>query len=130
VKIGDGSWIHRDVFFDADTASVALGRNVAVGPGVMFITSSHLVGEAGRRAGQPAAFPVEVGEGCWIGARVLILPGVRVGAGCVLAAGSVVRSDCEPSGLYAGIPARRVRNREREAAEGAGAAGRSSRARP
>jgi len=110
VKIGDGSWIHRDVLFDARTASVTVGRNVAVGPGTMFITSTHLIGEAGRRAGQPVAFPIDVGDGCWIGARVLILPGVWRRRRLVLAAGSVVRSDCEPNGLYAGIPARRVRD--------------------
>jgi len=46
-----------------------------------------------------------IGDGAWIGARVIILPGVTVGAGAVIAAGSVVTSDCAPDSLYAGVPA-------------------------
>jgi maltose O-acetyltransferase len=39
-----------------------------------------------------------------------VLPGVTIGAGCAVAAGAVVTADCEPDGLYAGVPARRVRD--------------------
>jgi maltose O-acetyltransferase len=41
-----------------------------------------------------------------------VLPGVTVGDGCVIAAGAVVNADCQPDGLYAGVPARRVRDLE------------------
>lgn len=51
-----------------------------------------------------------VGDGCWIGANATILPGVTVAPGCVIAAGAVVTKDTEPDGLYAGVPARRVRD--------------------
>jgi maltose O-acetyltransferase len=40
----------------------------------------------------------------------MLLPGVTVGDGCVIAAGSVVTGDCEPHGVYAGVPAKRVRD--------------------
>ena len=56
-------------------------------------------------AGQHNDLPVEVGEGCWIGGRCTILPGVSIGEGCVVAAGSVVASDCRAHGLFAGVPA-------------------------
>jgi maltose O-acetyltransferase len=46
----------------------------------------------------------------WMGARVTVLPGVTVGDGCVIAAGAVVTKDCEPGGVYAGLPARRIRS--------------------
>jgi len=63
-----------------------------------------------RRAGAVGGKPVAVGNGCWIGARVMVMPGVSVGDGCVVAAGAIVTKDCEPHGLYAGVPAQRVRD--------------------
>ncbi|WP_447643573.1 acyltransferase [Nocardioides zeae] len=53
---------------------------------------------------------MEIGNGAWIGARALILPGVSVSEGCVIAAGAVVNRNTEPHGLYAGVPARRIRD--------------------
>ncbi|MBR1536811.1 MAG: hypothetical protein IJ630_07725 [Treponema sp.] len=47
----------------------------------------------------------------WIGANVTILDGVTVASGCVLAAGSVVTKSTEPNGVYAGVPARRIKER-------------------
>ncbi|MGE9905782.1 DapH/DapD/GlmU-related protein [Streptococcus alactolyticus] len=41
-----------------------------------------------------------MGDGCWIGADVIILPGVTIGRGCVIVAGSVVIKDVEPNSLY------------------------------
>jgi acetyltransferase-like isoleucine patch superfamily enzyme len=52
---------------------------------------------------------VRIGNGCWIGAGVTILPGVTIGEGCVIGAGSVVTRSTEANGLYVGMPARRVR---------------------
>ena len=46
-----------------------------------------------------------IGDGCWLGGNVAVLPGVSIGSGCVIAAGSIVTADCEPDCLYAGIPA-------------------------
>ena len=90
-------------------APVHIGDRCDVGPGVEFITGTHAVGGPPRRAGEGTARPIDVEDGCWIGARATILPGVEIGDGCVVAAGSVVTDDCEPDGLYGGIPARRIR---------------------
>ena len=107
-QIGDGSYVNTGVHFD-DTAPVRLGKHVFVGPGAMFLTATHEVGTIDQRAGTSAHIPVAVEDGSWVGARAIILPGVTVGAGCVIGAGSVVTKDCEPNGLYLGVPARRVR---------------------
>jgi len=60
------------------------------------------------------AAPVTLGRGCFVGANVTILPGVRVGAGSFIAAGSVVTADVPPRALVAGAPARVVRSWEEE----------------
>lgn len=109
VVIGDGTWIHHGVFIDAEHAIVRIGESVGIGPEAMLLTSSHDVGPPSRRGGPTRYLPVTVEDGCWIGARAIILPGVRVGAGCVIAAGAVVVADCAPNGLYGGVPARRIR---------------------
>jgi acetyltransferase-like isoleucine patch superfamily enzyme len=76
----------------------------------MLCTSGHRIGSAERRAGVYVADPIAIGDGSWIGTRAVLLGGVTVGAGCMVAAGAVVVADCQPNGLYAGTPARRVRD--------------------
>ncbi len=53
--------------------------------------------------------PVEIGEGAWLAARVTLLPGVRIGAGSVIAAGSIVAGNVPPGAVAGGIPARILR---------------------
>ena len=54
--------------------------------------------------------PINIEDGVWIGAEVIILPGITIGSGCVIGAGSVVAKDTEKDSLYVGIPARKVKN--------------------
>lgn len=88
-----------------------IGAGTAVAPRVVVLTHTHEIGPSDRRCVEPPIVsPVRVGRGCWIGAGVTILPGVQIGDGVVIAAGSVVTKDCLKDGLYAGVPARRVRD--------------------
>lgn len=110
VTIGQSSRVQEGVRF-AGTGRVVLGRNVSVATGVLFVTTTHLIGDQGRRALAGAvSMATSVGDGCWIGARAIILPGVQISAGCIIAAGAVVTRDCAPHGLYVGAPAKRVRD--------------------
>jgi maltose O-acetyltransferase len=104
VRIGRGCYISYDCFFDS-LEQITLGERVDLAMGVLLITSSHHLGPPRRRAGASKRAPITIGDGAWIGARAMILPGVTIGAGAVIAAGSVVRGDCEPNTLYAGVPA-------------------------
>lgn len=104
LSIGARSFINYGCFFDLG-APVTIGSNCQVGYQVMFATCSHEAGTQDGRAGAPTSLPITIGNGVWIGARATILPGVSVADGCVIAAGAVVTKDCEPNGLYAGIPA-------------------------
>ena len=108
VTIGEDSFINVGCFFD-ESAGITIGRGCDIGMEVMFATSSHLVGPAERRAGAQTSGPIVIGDGTWIGARATILPGVTVDAGCVIAAGAVVTADTAPDTLYAGVPARAVK---------------------
>lgn len=104
LTIGKGSFINRGVFIDSHSP-VTLGSGVYVGPQVTFATSTHRVGPSTQRAGEFYREPITVGDGVWIGARATILPGVKIGEGSIIAAGSVVTKDCDPNSLYGGVPA-------------------------
>ena len=63
----------------------------------------------GEHRGTSFARPIVIESDCWIGARVTILDGVRIGAGSTIAAGAVVTQDIEPGCLAGGVPARIIR---------------------
>lgn len=108
VSIGKGTFVSYGCFFDA-AARISVGERCAIANDVCFLTSTHLISSRAARAGDRIARPISVGDGCWIGARATILPGVSVGSGCVIGAGAVVVSDCLPDRLYAGVPAREIK---------------------
>lgn len=109
IHTGSGTFLNDRVHLDA-TDSIWIGENCQLAMDVLILTGSHQIGDSKRRAGAVTGRPVVVEDGCWIGARATIMPGVTVGKGCVVGAGAVVTSDCEPGGLYLGVPARRVRD--------------------
>jgi maltose O-acetyltransferase len=109
VRIGPRVFINRDGLLDG-TAEIHVGADVGMGPRVQILTSTHAIGPSHRRLGALEGRVVRIEDGVWLGAGVIVLPGVTVGRGCVVAAGAVVTTDCRPDGLYAGVPARRVRS--------------------
>jgi maltose O-acetyltransferase len=109
IKIGKDTFINYGCFFD-NSAAIEIGDNCSIAFETMFCTSTHEIGNIKQRAGTAKGYPIKIGNGCWIGARVTVLPGVTIGEGSVIAAGSVVTKDCEPYGLYAGVPAKRIKD--------------------
>jgi len=112
--IGDGVAINRECFLDA-TGGIWIGDNSRLGPRVTVITVSHTVGgteatRTRRTKEDEVISGVRIGDNVWIGAGSTLLPGVSIGNGSVVAAGSVVNRDCPPNGLYAGVPAKRIRD--------------------
>lgn len=105
VAIGAHSTVGSGVLFDA-RERIEIGEGAVIGPDVMFVTSSHEIGPPACRAGVPIYAPIVVEDGAWIGAGAVILGRVTIGAGCRIEAGALVNRNCEPNGLYAGIPAR------------------------
>lgn len=136
-EIGDGSFflgpiafhygchtsIGKDCFFNfnftvQDDAEVMIGDNCQFGPNVNIVTPVHPLIASERKAMQRAdgsvrvlcyAKPVHIGRGCWFGANVVVCPGVTIGDGCVICAGSVVTKDIPANSLAAGNPCRVLR---------------------
>jgi maltose O-acetyltransferase len=109
LSIGERTFVNSGVVLDAD-GDLTIGDDVHVAPRACLLTSTHALGPHERRAGPVEVAPVTVGDGAWIGAGAIVLPGATVGPGCVVAAGAVVSGELEADGLYAGIPARRVKD--------------------
>ncbi len=109
LTVGDDTWIGPfGLIFVHPLGGVVIGARCDIAPQVSFITGSHEMGDVVRRAGPGVAAPIMVGDGCWIGARATVLPGVRIGEGAVVAAGAVVATDVAPHTLVGGVPARLI----------------------
>lgn len=106
MAIGADTWLSPGVVIHSHIeAPVVIGERCDIGPGVEFIPGGHIIGNSSRRAGGGTAHPISIGNGCWLGARSIILGGVKIGDGCVVAAGAVVTHDVPPNSLVAGVPA-------------------------
>jgi acetyltransferase-like isoleucine patch superfamily enzyme len=62
-----------------------------------------------RRLARPRTSPIDIGENVWLGARVMVMPGVTIGRDAAVGAGSIVTSDVPPRTLVAGVPARVIK---------------------
>lgn len=107
--------IGRDCYFNVGCvlelgAEIEIGDRVSVGHDVMLLTTTHEVGGSDRRAGPVASRAVRIGDAVWLGARAIVLPGVRVGDGAVVGAGAVVHRDVAPNTVVGGVPARPIRD--------------------
>lgn len=108
-SLGKNSYINNECFFDSQNSEIIIGNNCAIGWRSMLITTNHIYLQSKRRAGKIYGKDIIIEDGVWIGAHVLVLPGVRIRAGCVIAAGSVVTKNCTANSLYAGNPAKFIK---------------------
>lgn len=106
-QFGENCYVNEGVYF---TSNVKIGNHVGIGYDVLFMTEHHDYSCPLNRVGDLKVSAIHVKDGCWIGARAVILPGVTIHESCVIAAGAVVAQDCAPNGLYAGVPAKRIKN--------------------
>jgi len=114
VAIGRNSRVNRNCTLDI-RCGLTIGDNVSISPEVMILTLSHDYDDP--YFNDLDAGPVTIEDHAWIGSRATILPGVTVGRGAVVAAGSVVTKDVAPMTVVAGVPAKPVTVRDSGAAE-------------
>jgi acetyltransferase-like isoleucine patch superfamily enzyme len=119
LRIGDHTGIGHQCSFTV-AQSVVIGKRCMIAAGSMILDSNgHPTDPAARLAGLPPSpeevRPVEIGDNVWIGSRSIILPGVKIGDGSIVAANSVVRSVVRPYTVVAGNPARKIADLARPA---------------
>ena len=88
-----------------DGGEITIGNNVFIGPFCGFYTATHPMTYQERNKGLEKALPIKIGDNCWFGGNVVVLAGVTIGSGCVIAAGSVVTKDIPDNSVVAGVPA-------------------------
>lgn len=111
LEIGDGASIAEGCVFSS-VRSIRLGTKVSLARYVYVADHTHAYDDPDAPSleqGITDVRPVEIGDGAWLGQNVTVLPGVRIGKGCVVAAHSVVSTDVPDYSLAAGAPARVIR---------------------
>lgn len=104
--VGENCWIGRGLTIHGN-GTVTMGSNCDIGPDVTFLTGSHELGDATRRAGKGKTFDVTVGNGVWVGARSTVM--ADVGDGSAIAACACVSKAVGENVLVGGVPAKTIR---------------------
>jgi acetyltransferase-like isoleucine patch superfamily enzyme len=112
ITIGTHNYFNRDCMIDA-CGSVMIGDNNMFGPGVYMTDSNHSLIPGKRLADCPMEIGrIIIGNGCWIGAKAVILKDVILGDRCVIAAGAVVTKSFPAGSVVAGVPAKLLKQME------------------
>lgn len=107
IKIGEGSIIGDHIFLDG-RAKLTIGNYVDIASDVMIYNSEHDIEAEDFSAREE---PVEIGDYVFIGPRAVILPGVKVGKGAIIAAGAVVSKNVPDFAIVGGVPAKTIGER-------------------
>ncbi len=119
IHIGNNVSVNMNCTF-VDCNTITIGNNVLIASNVQMYTSTHPVEVSeriipdwtpgsGTYFCNTYALPIEIGNNCWIGGGVIILPGITIGDGTVIGAGSVVTKDIPSDCVAAGNPCKVIR---------------------
>lgn len=109
ISIGKHTIINRQCCLDG-RGGLQIGDNVSISPGVWLLTDGHDIHDPFF---PEELAPIRIGDYAWLSSRALILPGVTIGEGAVVAAGAVVTKDVLPYTVVGGCPARPIGSREK-----------------
>ena len=110
-EIGDFSGIGMNSF----ASTIKIGQDVMIGEEFIAISKNHKFDDVNipmRKQGWQKDQPITIEDDVWIGSRVIILPGVTIGCGSIIGAGSVVTKNVLPYSIVGGNPAREIRRRK------------------
>ncbi|MFQ6808367.1 MAG: sugar O-acetyltransferase [Blautia sp.] len=119
IYMGNNISVNMNCTF-VDCNEIRIENHVMIASNVQIYTATHPVElkerltkdwtlECGKHFCQTYALPVTIGNGCWLGGGVIVLPGVTIGDGCVIGAGSVVTKDIPANSVAVGNPCRVIR---------------------
>ena len=108
VTIGEDCWIGTGMTVWGDGA-VTVGDRCDLAPEVSFLTGSHEIGTAERRAGAGRLYRITVGNGCWLGAKSALTNDITVGDGAVVGACALVNKNVAANTAVAGVPAKVIK---------------------
>lgn len=125
IYIGNNVSVNMNCTF-VDCSRIEIGSNVLIASNVQLYTATHPVELSERLTPgwtdrmdtyfcRTYALPIKIGNGCWLGGGVIVLPGVTIGEGSVIGAGSVVTKDIPPNSVAVGNPCRVIRKINGEA---------------
>jgi maltose O-acetyltransferase len=109
LEIGPRSFVNHGCSMAASRL-VRIGADAQLGPHCILIDNAYHHVEPDRRLERPESEPIILEDNVWLGARTIVLPGVRIGRDAVVAAGSVVNKDVEAGTIVGGVPARYIRH--------------------
>lgn len=134
IKKGKGVKVYENVVFDVDKKAklifgkrctihdfchfrvmkyMKIGDFCSIGAGCKFIDHNHNIARDKKIKGQGRkASKIIIGDDCWFGYNCSIIPGAKLGKGCVIGAGSVVNKEFSPYSIIAGVPARKIGERK------------------
>lgn len=111
LKVGDRSQLGQNARLGG---TITIGDDVVMGPDVVMMATSHEFKDLNTPINMQGAKPEEpivIGNDCWIGTRVIILPGVHLGNKCIVAAGAVVTRSFPDNCIIGGVPAKLLKIR-------------------
>lgn len=118
LEIGENSYVGMNAILNGFAAKVKIGRNVSIAQNV------NIMADSGPNASQTmqSIFPIEkgpvtIGDHCWIGASAIIMPGLTLGAYCIVAANSYVNRSFPDFSIIGGTPAKLIRSFSKEEIE-------------
>jgi acetyltransferase-like isoleucine patch superfamily enzyme len=110
IIIGKSTHINRGCFIDA-RGGCSIGDSVSISHNVSIVSGGHNLNSSSFNCFHA---PIEIGDYVWIGINAVVLKGVRIGKGAVIAAGAVVTKDVEEFTIVAGVPARKIGLRSKD----------------
>ena len=110
IHLGDRVFINFDCIM-LDVCAIRIGDRTKIGPRVQLLAATHPMEARARALDGEFGKPITIGQDVWLGAGVVVCPGVKIGDRSVIGAGAVVTSHIPPDSVAVGVPAK-VRNRE------------------
>ena len=114
IEIGNNCDVGPYATFMTQRSSIKIGDDVAIAPHASFIADNMDSSGRDKIINRPniSSSGIIIEDGCWIGVKAVILPGVRIGKSSVVAAGAVVTKDVPEYSIVAGVPASIIKKRE------------------